>query len=164
MTTKFTIRSYRSEDLAAMSRLFFETVHEVNARDYAPAQLAVWAPSPEALIHHDASFSRNMTLLAFAGDELAGFVDFDPGTGLLDHLYVARDRQGCGIGTLLLEAMERAIPESAPGVLHTHASVTARPFFAARGWRVDLEETVERRGVLLRRFRMTKARSTAQND
>ncbi len=164
MTTKFTIRSYRSEDLAAMSRLFFETVHEVNARDYAPAQLAVWAPSPEALLRHDATFSRNMTLLAFVGDELAGFVDIDPETGLLDHLYVARDRQGCGIGTLLLEAVERAIPESAPRVLHTHASVTARPFFAARGWRVDSEETVERRGVLLRRFRMTKARPTAQND
>ncbi len=163
MTTKFTIRTYRSEDLAAMSRLFFETVHEVNARDYAPAQLAVWAPSPEALLRHDATFSRNMTLLAFVGDELAGFVDFDLETGLLDHLYVARDRQGCGIGTLLLEAVERAIPESSPGVLHTHASITAKPFFAARGWRVDSEETVERRGVLLRRFRMTKARPTTHN-
>ena len=85
-------RSYCPCDLAAMSRLFFEMVHEVNARDYAPAQLEVWAPSPEALLRHGASFSRNMTLLAFAGAELAGFVDFDPGTGLLDHLYVARDR------------------------------------------------------------------------
>ena len=38
-----TLREYRPEDCGEMARLFYETVHTVNAADYAPRQLAVWA-------------------------------------------------------------------------------------------------------------------------
>ena len=33
------IREYRTEDRDALVQLFVETVHQVNARDYTPAQL-----------------------------------------------------------------------------------------------------------------------------
>lgn len=37
------LRNYRPEDCAEMARLFYDTVHTVNTRDYPPEQLAVWA-------------------------------------------------------------------------------------------------------------------------
>ena len=37
------LRKYRLEDCKSMAELFYETVHSVNAADYTPEQLNVWA-------------------------------------------------------------------------------------------------------------------------
>ena len=37
------LRLYRSEDCSALARLFYDTVHTVNTRDYTPEQLDAWA-------------------------------------------------------------------------------------------------------------------------
>ena len=44
------------------------------------------------------------------------------------------------------------------GPVTTHASITARPFFEKRGYRVVKEQQVERHGVLLTNFVMEKPR------
>lgn len=38
-----TIRKYRPEDCAEMAKLFYDTVHTVNAADYTEPQLNAWA-------------------------------------------------------------------------------------------------------------------------
>ena len=38
------LRSYCPADLDTIERLFYETVHTVNAADYSPEQLDAWAP------------------------------------------------------------------------------------------------------------------------
>lgn len=35
----FSLRPYRPGDAPALARLFYETVHAVNIRDYSPAQV-----------------------------------------------------------------------------------------------------------------------------
>lgn len=42
------------------------------------------------------------------------------------------------------------------GTIVTHASITARPFFEKRGYRVVKEQQVERRGIRLTNFVMKK--------
>ena len=37
------IRPYQPEDCEALARLFYETVHTVNAKDYTEQQLNAWA-------------------------------------------------------------------------------------------------------------------------
>ena len=37
------IREYRPADCKEIEKLFYDTVHTVNARDYTEAQLAAWA-------------------------------------------------------------------------------------------------------------------------
>lgn len=37
------IRPYCEEDLEEIAQLFYDTVHTVNAKDYTPRQLDVWA-------------------------------------------------------------------------------------------------------------------------
>ena len=44
------------------------------------------------------------------------------------------------------------------GDVVTHASITARPFFEKRGYRVVKEQQVERNGVFLTNFVMVKRR------
>ena len=147
-----TIRPYQSEDCGELARLFYETVHTVNAADYTPEQLDAWATGKKPLDTWDRSFRANTTLVAEAGGQIVGFADMDDG-GYLDHLFVHRDFQRRGVATALCEALEAGC-----SCLRytTHASITARPFFQNRGYRVVREQQVDCRGVLLTNFVMEK--------
>ena len=147
-----TIRPYHSEDCGELARLFYETVHTVNAADYTPEQLDAWATGKKPLDTWDRSFRANTTLVAEAGGQIVGFADMDA-SGYLDHLFVHQAFQRQGIATALCQALEAGCPCER---YTTHASITARPFFAARGYRVVREQQVDCRGVLLTNFVMEK--------
>lgn len=155
MAHPITLRPYQPGDGPLLAALFYETVHTVNARDYTPAQLQAWAPSPEAPDPEawDRSFQGRRALVAEAGGQIAGFGDLDPETGCLDRLYVHKDRQGQGVASALCAALEAAARTDR---VYTYASLTARPFFLRRGYRLLRENQVERRGVLLTNFLMEK--------
>lgn len=149
------IRRYEPEDLGQVTALFYDTVHAVNAADYAPEQLDAWADGAPDLDRWNGSLLAHHSLVAVEGrDLIVGFGDID-GTGYLDRLYVHKDRQGLGIATALCDRLERAV--DAP-VLTTHASITARPFFEGRGYRVLREQRVERHGVRMTNYVMEKRR------
>ena len=141
------LRPYRPSDGPVLARLFYQTVHTVCARDYAPAQLDAWADGRPDLAAWDASFRAHTTLVAEWDGMIAGFADL-AGDGYLDRLYVHKDLQGRGIATALCDAL--------PGARLTHASLTARPFFERRGWQVEREQQVERHGVKLTNFVMAR--------
>ncbi len=155
-----TLRPYRPADCPAMARLFYETVHTVNARDYAPEALDAWADGQPDLERWNSSFLVHRTLLAEAAGEIVGFADMDE-TGYLDRLYVHRNFQGRGVATALCDALEAQV--LAP-CYTTHASITARPFFEGRGYRVTRAQQVERRGVWMTNFVMEKPGSTGVQE
>ena len=151
------IRTYRSSDGLALARLFYETVHSVNLRDYTHEQIDAWAPGKVDLAAWDRSLSRHFTVVAEdEGRKIIGFGDMD-GSGYLDRLFVHRHFQSRGTATALCDALERHA--AAAGVTHftTHASITARPFFSHRGYRTLREQQVVRRAVLLTTFVMEKS-------
>ena len=136
-----------------MAKLFYDTVHSVNAADYEPRQLVAWADGQVDLEAWDASFRAHRTLVAEEKGELIGFGDITA-DGYLDRLYVHRLHQRRGVATALCDRLEQL----ADGPIVTHASITARPFFEKRGYRVVRRQQVERRGVLLTNFVMEKQR------
>ena len=147
------LRRYQPADCAALAALFYDTVHTVNARDYTPAQLDAWADGQVDLAAWDRSLSAHFSLVALLGETIVGFGDLDPAAGYLDRLYVHRDFQRQGIARALCDALEGA----AEGPVETHASITARGFFARRGYRVLQRQEVERQGVILVNFKMEKS-------
>ena len=154
------LRRYTPGDCPAMAVLFQETVRTVNAADYAPEQLAAWAGGEVDLPAWDRSFRARLTLVAEEAGELIGFADMDA-SGYLDRLYVRRDHLRQGVATALCDALEAAV--DAPRFV-THASITARPFFAHRGYRLLREQQVQRRGVTLTNFVMEKRRQSGKSN
>lgn len=146
------IRGYRLGDCEEMATLFYNTVHTVNAKDYPPEQLDVWATGQVDLEQWDRSFQEHISLVAVEDGVIVGFGDIDE-TGYLDRLYVHADYQGRGIATAICDRLESEIS----GTITTHASITARPFFEARGYRVIKEQQVERQGIFLKNFVMEKS-------
>ena len=56
------LRPYTPEDCEAISRLFYETVHTVNAKDYSRQQLDVWATGSIDLAAWNKSFLAHTSL------------------------------------------------------------------------------------------------------
>lgn len=147
------IRIYQPLDCEVLAELFYNTVHTVNAKDYTKKQLDVWATGAVDLEKWNQSFTEHYTLVAVDGEMIIGFGDIDK-TGYLDRLFVHSDYQGKGIATAICEQLEQTVQ----GNIITHASITARPFFENRGYKVVKEQQVERQGVFLTNFVMEKER------
>jgi len=149
------IREYRPEDCSEMASLFYDTVHTVNAADYTKEQLDAWADGAVDCEAWDHSFREHYTLVAIEDGKLAGFGDMDE-SGYLDRLYIHKDFQKKGIAAALCDRLEKrfAVPE-----IVTHASITARPFFEKRGYRVRKAQQVERKGVLLTNYVMALSKA-----
>lgn len=147
------IREYRSSDCEELAGLFYNTVHTVNAKDYTKERLDVWATGQVDLEMWDRSLKEHFSIVAVEDDTIVGFGDMDQ-TGYLDRLYVHSEYQGKGIATAICDRLEAAVQ----GNIVTHASITARPFFEQRGYKVVKEQQVERQGILLTNFVMMKER------
>lgn len=146
------IREYNPGDITEIIELFYGTVHGVCARDYTKEQLNAWAAEDMDRLAWNCSFLEHNTFVAVKSGLIAGFGDMDD-TGYLDRLYVHKDYQGQGIATALCDRLEAGLPA---GTFTTHASITARPFFEARGYRVFKEQQVRRKGVVLTNYVMKK--------
>lgn len=145
------IREYQSSDCQELADLFYNTVHTVNAKDYTKEQLDVWATGKIDLAKWDLSFQEHNSIVALDGKIIIGFGDIDK-TGYLDRLYVHADYQGKGIASAICDNLEQTFQ----GKIVTHASITAKPFFEKRGYKVIKEQQVERQGIFLTNFVMEK--------
>lgn len=144
------IREYIPSDCEQIAELFYQTVHTVNVKDYQLEQLSVWASGNVDLSVWNKSFLEHNTLVAIENSIIVGFGDIDS-TGYLDRLYVHKDYQKQGIASALCDKLENGFTK-----ITTHASITAKPFFLHRGYKVVKEQQVERNGIFLTNYVMEK--------
>lgn len=139
------IRKYESTEL------FYNTVHTINAKDYTKKQLDAWASGQVDLEKWDQSFQEHFTVVAVENGIIVGFGDIDT-TGYFDRLYIHKNNQRKGIATAICDQLESKVQ----GKMVTHASVTAKPFFEKRGYKVLKEQQVVRKEIFLKNYVMEK--------
>ena len=154
------IRKYKSSDCKYLAELFYQTVHVINAKDYTKEQLDVWAPDGMDIEEWGRTLSEHYTIVAVKNDRIVGFGDIDQvgfgdidQTGYLDRLYVHKDCQNQGIASAICHILERAVHTDQ---ITVHASITAKPFFLSRGYKIIKEQIIIRRGVSLINYSMEK--------
>lgn len=148
--TDLIIRPYSNSDCETVSKLFYETVHSVNAKDYTQEQLFAWASDEKRLLRRRDDLTNQKTLIAEINRKAVGFVSIDK-SGCLDLLFVHKDFQRKGIATALCNEAEKGFV-----AVTTYASITAKPFFENRGYTVIKKQEVKRFGVTLKNFEMQK--------
>ncbi len=153
------IRRYTQEDCSEILELFYETVHNVNKRDYSQIQLDAWADGRADAQAWNLGLLKNTAYVAVENGRIVGFGDITA-DGFLDRLYVHKDCQRHGIASAICDLLERAVYTQK---YVTHASVTARPFFEKRGYQVIRSQEVERKGILLKNYVMEKRAESAEN-
>jgi DNA-binding transcriptional LysR family regulator/N-acetylglutamate synthase-like GNAT family acetyltransferase len=150
------LRDYRPEDRDRLIDLFRDTVRSVALGDYTKAQVRAWAPDVIDRGAWARRLAANRTLVAEADGRIVGFVELTV-EGHIEMLYCHKDHQGEGVGSALLAGLERMARDLGLAQLGTDASLTARPFFEARGFQVIGRQEVELRGQCLVNFAMTKS-------
>lgn len=143
------IRKYQPSDCKKITDLFYNTVHNVNAKE----QLDVWATGKVDFEKWNESLQEHFSVVAVDDEIIVGFGDIDT-TGYIDRLFVHAAYQGKGIATAICNQLEQAVE----GNIITHASITAKPFFEKRGYKLVKEQQVERQGIFLTNYVMIKER------
>ncbi len=146
------IREYTSADCNSLVELFYNTVHSINEKDYSEEQLNVWATGRVNFEAWNRSFLEHFTVVVVDDDVIVGFGDIDK-TGYLDRLFVHKNYQKRGIAKAICDELEKKVNTER---FITHASITARPFFEKRGYRVLKEQQVELEGIILLNYVMEK--------
>lgn len=146
------IRKYKDIDFNEIADLFYNTVHTVNLKDYTQEQVDVWATGKLDPNRWNKSLLENYSIVAIEEGQIVGFGDIDK-TNYLDRLYVHKDFQGRGVATAICDELEKHANGDAISV---HASITAKPFFEKRGYKVIKEQQVELAGVFLTNYVMEK--------
>jgi putative acetyltransferase len=67
------VRTYEIGDTEQIVKLFYDTIHEVNIRDYTQAQVDAWAPADMDLESWTKSLCSKFTFVAEEGEKIAGF-------------------------------------------------------------------------------------------
>jgi putative acetyltransferase len=151
----FTILDYDESMLDEMMQLFYDTVHTVNARDYRKEQLNGWAPRNSDKRFWQERLKKNVCKVAFLNKMLVGFTELVD-DGHVDTLYVHKDFQRQRIAANLMAEILQIAEERNYRVLTTEASITAKPFFEAHGFRVTRIKRKLHNGKDFTNYKMTK--------
>lgn len=152
MSAGFTIRRWTPDDTEELGEVFRRSIREVASRDYRPAQIEAWAAGPPDWSDR---MAKRTTSVAEEDGRPIGFIQYDP-PDHVDLIYVHPERQRRGVATALLAALEAEARSRGVTLLNVEASITSRPFFAARGYEVITPQIVTARGQDFLNYRMSK--------
>ena len=117
------LRAYREEDAPALLALFRDTIRGVNARDYSPEQVRVWASGDIDPGWWAGRFAGRFAVVIESGERAIGFADLEP-DGHIDRFFVSADHQRRGVGPALLAAIAAEAGRARVGRMFTEASIT----------------------------------------
>lgn len=129
------IVDYNASMLDEMLRLFYNTVHSVNAKDYNSEQLDNWAPEAIDKKKWEERLSNNVCLVTFHENKIVGFGELSEEGGI-DTMFVHKNFQGKKIASRILEELTGYAHDHDLRTLTTEASITAKPFFERHGFKV----------------------------
>ena len=131
------VRSARRNEWAAILAIHHRAIHEIASADYPAEVLAVWGPlvTQPDLSQFDAKIERGqVVIVAEVNGVLVGFGELVPDNNELLALYVNPDYLRQGVGTAILNELERIARRRRLPFLQMDSSLTAAPFYQANGF------------------------------
>lgn len=141
---KIAIRNYKENYIDEVLSLFYDTVHNINIKDYSQNQVDAWATKNIDTVSLNKSLIKNYSIVAIYKEVIVGFADFEKQKSYLNRLYVHKDYQRCQVGKSMLLEIESFVKSENIKKIITEASITARGFFEHFGYKVLKEQNVEK--------------------
>jgi len=132
------LRPYLPQDAELAAEIFRASIEELTGDDYSASQQEAWAALAEDVDAFGARLDNNLTLLGTMDGAPVGFAslaspDFKK-HARVDMLYVHPAAAGYGVGTMLIEALEKLAKARGVARLSADVSDTAEAFFRSRGF------------------------------
>ena len=154
-TEEAMLRPMLPADVPVLAAIFQASIEDLTGEDYDENQRLAWSSAAD----DEAAFGKRLgawlTLVATVRGAPVGFVALE-GRENIRMLYVYPRTARRGIGTLLVNAIERLAAGRGSRLLDVDASDTARPFFEARGFVAFSRQTLSIGDQWLGNTSMTK--------
>lgn len=95
------IRDYLESDAEVLWTICFNTIRNVNCRDYSQAQVEAWAPDSYDSEYWSKRMNGLSPFVAEIDGVIAGYTDLQS-DGLIDHFFCHHEYQGKGVGRSLM--------------------------------------------------------------
>jgi putative acetyltransferase len=153
---KIEVRSYKSSDAQDLAQIYYNTIHQVNAKDYSKIQLDAWAPENSGQAEYWVKkLEKTNPLVAISNGTIVGFAEFEP-NGHIDCFYCHHQWVGIGVGTALMNAIHEIARDQKIAKIFVEVSITALPFFEKQGFKILEKQTVFIKDIGLINFKMEK--------
>ena len=157
------LRPFLPADAPLLAEIFRASIVELTGEDYSESQQQAWASAADDEEAFAARLGERLTLIATLDGSPVGFIALEQ-PDIIDLLYVHPAVTGQGVGTMLIDALERLMGSRGAKRLTTDASDSAVGFFERRGYVAQRRNTVASGGEWLANTTMEKplAKGTAR--
>jgi putative acetyltransferase len=143
MSDDFPLRPFLPADTMALRDLFAQSIEELTADDYDEDQRLAWIAAAEDAGEFAERLAGMLTLVVQLDGEYLGFASLKDNK-TIDMLYVHPDFTREGVGSALVEALEKIAGARGAEAITVDASDTAVAFFEHRGYAATQRNSVPR--------------------
>ena len=151
----FALRPFLIEDTPLLAEIFRASVEELAADDYSESQREAWTSAADDQEELARRLSEQLTLIATLNGSPVGFASL-ANNETIDLIYVHPAAAGRGVGTMLVDALEKLGIARGARRLTADVSDSAQDFFEKRGFTATQRNTVQRSGEWLTNTTMEK--------
>jgi putative acetyltransferase len=149
------LRPFLIEDTPVLASIFAAAIEQLTGDDYNEAQQQAWASVAEDEEQFGKRLGSELTLIATLQNSPVGFASLK-GADQIDMVYVHPGAAGQGVGSMLVEALEKLAGGRGAKSLTVDASDNALDFFSKRGYVAKQRNTVTVNGEWLANTTMQK--------
>ena len=151
----FALRPFLIEDTPLLAEIFRASVEELTVDDYSESQQQAWVAAADDQEELARRLSDQLTLIATLNGSPVGFASL-ANNETIDLIYVHPAAAGRGVGTMLVDALEKLGLARGARRLTADVSDSAQDFFEKRGFTATQRNTVQRGGEWLTNTTMEK--------
>lgn len=151
----FPLQPFLPGDTVALADLFAQSIDELTADDYTEDQRLAWASAAADAEAFAERLGSMVTLIVKDDGDYAGFASLKD-NATIDMLYVHPFFARQGVGSTLVDALERLAKARGAKSLTVDASDTAEEFFERRGYVAQHRNTIPREDEWLANTTMKK--------
>jgi putative acetyltransferase len=138
---KMAMRPFLAADAPLLAEIFRASIEELTGDDYSEAQREAWISAADDEQAFGARLAKALTLLGTMDGSPVGFASLVDNERL-DMLYVHPAAAGHGVGTMLVDALEKLAAARGARRLRAEVSDSAQDFFKRRGFVAQQRNTV----------------------
>jgi len=152
---KLGMRPFLPADAPLLAEIFRASIEELTGDDYSEEQQQAWASLADNEVVFADRLARALTLLGTVDGSPVGFASL-AGREQVDMIYVHPAATAQGVGSMLLDALEKLAAARGAGKLTADVSDSALAFFRRRGFVPQQRNSVPVAGEWLANTTMQK--------
>src|SRR5262249_54416569 len=139
---KLGLRPFLPADAPLLAEIFRASIAELTGDDYSETQQEAWAATADDQATFTARLANTLTLLGTIGASPVGFASLAD-KERVDMLYVHPAAAGQGVGSMLIDALEKLAASRGAPRLTADVSDSAQDFFRRHGFVATQRNSVQ---------------------